>query len=226
MLKAPALIVVAGLVFAVIAPFVISVDVNVAVPAVLAVTESVLVPATSAALAGSVALASVEVMPTVSVELTGFQLASTAFTVTLKLPPAVCALGAPVLPEAVPGAAVSPGIRIWSFAKTPALIVVAGLVFAVIAPLLMSVAVKVFEPAVFGVTERVLVPATSAVFAGSVALASVEVMPTVSVEETGFQFASTALTTTLKAPPAVWALGAPVLPEAVPGAAVSPGSRI
>ena len=46
-------------------------------------------PATSAALAGSVALASVEVMPTVSVELTGFQLASTALTVTLKLVPAV-----------------------------------------------------------------------------------------------------------------------------------------
>ena len=63
----------------------------------------------------------------------------------------------------------------------------------------MSVAVKVFEPAVFGVTERVLVPATSAVLAGSVALASVEVMPTVSVEETTFQLASTALTVTLKA---------------------------
>ena len=37
---------------------------------------------------------------------------------------------------------------------------------AVIAPLLMSVAVKVVEPAVFGVTERVLVPATSAALAG------------------------------------------------------------
>ena len=35
----------------------------------------------------------------------------------------------PVLPEAVPGAAVSPGMRIWSFVKAPALIVVAGLVF-------------------------------------------------------------------------------------------------
>ena len=67
----------------------------------------------------------------------------------------------------------------------------------------MSVAVKVFEPAVFGVTERVLVPATSAVLAGRVALASVEVMPTVSVEETTFQLASTALTVTLKLLPAV-----------------------
>ena len=52
---------------------------------------------------------------------------------------------------AVPGAAVSPGIRIWSFVKAPALIVVDGLVFAVIAPFVMSVAVTVVEPAVFGV---------------------------------------------------------------------------
>src|SRR6185312_640765 len=110
------------------------------------------VPATSAVLAGRVALASVEVMPTVSVEETGFQFASTALTVTLNDDPAVCAFGAPVLPLAVPGAAVSPGIRIWSLAKAPALIVVAGLVLAVIAPFVMSVAVKVFEPAVFAVT--------------------------------------------------------------------------
>ena len=71
-------------------------------------------------------------MPTVSVELTRFQLASTALTVTLNEPPAVCAVGVPVLPVAVPGAAVSPGSRIWSFANAPGLTVVAGLVFAVI----------------------------------------------------------------------------------------------
>ena len=88
-MKAPALIVVEGLVLAVIAPFVMSVEVNVAVPAVFAVTDKVFVPATSAALAGSAAFASVEVMPTVSVELTRFQFASTALTVTLKLLPAV-----------------------------------------------------------------------------------------------------------------------------------------
>src|ERR1700704_3707301 len=105
-------------------------------------------------------------MPTVSVEVTGFQLASTALTVTVKAPPAVCALGAPVLPDAVPGAAVSPGIRSWSFANAPALMVVAGLVFAVIAPLEMSDAVNVDEPAVFGVIEKILVPATRAAFAG------------------------------------------------------------
>ena len=70
------------------------------------------------------------------------------------------------MPDAVPGAAVSPGIRICSFAKAPALIVVAGLVLAVIAPLVMSVAVNVAVPAVFAVTESVLVPATSAALAG------------------------------------------------------------
>ena len=97
---------------------------------------------------------------------------------------------------------------------------------AVIAPLVMSVAVNVFEPAVFGVIEKVFVPATSAALAGSAALASVEVMPTVSVELTTFQLASTALTVAVKAPPAVWAEGLPVLPVALPGAAVSPGIRI
>jgi hypothetical protein len=74
---------------AVIAPFVLSVEVNVALPDVFGVTEKVFVPATSAAFAGSAAFASVEVMPTVSVELTTFQFASTAFTTTLKEPPAV-----------------------------------------------------------------------------------------------------------------------------------------
>ena len=74
-----------------------------------------------------------------SVELTRFQLASTALTVTLNEPPAVCALGVPVLPEAVPGAAVSPGSRICSLANAPALIVVDGLVLAVIEPFVMSV---------------------------------------------------------------------------------------
>ena len=129
------------------------------------------------------------------------------------------------MPDAVPGAAVSPGIRICSFANAPALTVVAGLVFAVIAPFVTSVAVNVGDDAVFGVTEKVLVPATSAAFAGSAAFGSVDVIPTVSVDETGFQFASTALTVTLNAEPAVCADGLPVLPEAVPGAAVSPGNR-
>ena len=40
---------------------------------------------------------------------------------------------------------------------------------------------------------------------------------------TRFQFASTALTVTVRAVPAVCAVGVPVLPLADPGAAVSPG---
>ena len=47
------------------------------------------------------------------------------------------------------------GRRIWSLLNAAALIVVAGLVLAVIPPFVMSVAVKVFEPAVFGVTPKV-----------------------------------------------------------------------
>ena len=67
----------------------------------------------------------------------------------------------------------------------------------------MSVAVTVGVPAVFGVTEKVFVPATSAALAGSAAFGSVEVMPIVSVELTGFQLASTALTVTVNDVPAV-----------------------
>ena len=106
---------------------------------------------------------------------------------------------------AVPGAAVSPGIRIWSFVNAPALIVVAGLVFAVFAPSLMSVAVKVALPAVFAVTEKVLVPATRAALAGRrrVGVARAVMRDGVGDEVTGFQFASTALTVTLKVVPAV-----------------------
>src|SRR5262249_20388986 len=59
------------------------------------------------------------------------------------------------------------------------------------------------------------------------AFASEEVMPTVSVAVvTRFQLTSTALTVTLKAVPALWAVGAPVLPVPLPGEAVSPGTSI
>ena len=47
-------------------------------------------------------------MAAVSVELTGFQFASTELTVTVKALPAACELGAPVLPDAVPGG--EPGV--------------------------------------------------------------------------------------------------------------------
>src|SRR3954463_7567156 len=167
--------VVPGLVLAVLEPSLESVAVTVFEPAVFAVTEKVLVPATRAALAGSAAFASELVIAIVSVEVTGLQLPPTALTATVKRVLAVCALGAPVLPVPLPGEAVSPGISSCSLLNAPALIVVAGLVLAGFEASVESVAVTVFEPAVFAVTEKVCVPATSAAFAGSVAFASVEV---------------------------------------------------
>ena len=103
--------------------------------------------------------------------------------------------------------------------------VIAGLVLAVLVPSVMSVAVTVWEPSVLSVTLAVRVPADKAPLAGRVALVSLEVMPTVWVLLTRFQFASTDRTVTLKAVPAGWAVGVPVLPVAVPGAAVSPGTN-
>src|SRR5258708_39537432 len=73
-------------------------------------------------------------MPTVSLVTIKFQLASTALTVTVKAAPAVCAVGAPVLPLAVPGAAVSPGTSNWSLARAPAFTEMAGLVQAGLGP--------------------------------------------------------------------------------------------
>ncbi len=46
---------------------------------------------------------------------------STAFTVALKAAPAICAVGVPVLPLAVPGALVSPGASNCSFTKAAGL---------------------------------------------------------------------------------------------------------
>src|SRR2546429_594906 len=100
--------------------------------------------------------------------------------------------------------------------------VVAGLVFRVFVPSVASVAVRVLVPTVFNVTLTVFGPATSAAFIGSVALPSLDVRAAVSVEDTTFQVASTAFTVTVTAAPAVCAVGAPVLPLTVPGAAVSP----
>jgi hypothetical protein len=148
-------------------------------------------------------LPSLELIPTVCVELTLFQFASTALTVTLNDVPEVRALGVPVLPVVVPGAAVSPGTNNCSFTNAPAFTVIDGLVFAVFVPSVMSVAVTVAVPEVFNVTANVSVPATNAAFTGKTALPSLEVMPTVCVELTRFQFASTALTVTLNDVPEV-----------------------
>src|SRR5262249_50673047 len=102
----------AGLVFAVLVLSVTSLAVTVGLPTVLRVTLSVPVPDAKAAFDGSTAFASEEVIAMVSVtDETTFQFASTPFTVTLNALPAVCAAGVPVLPLAVPGAAVSPGVK-------------------------------------------------------------------------------------------------------------------
>jgi hypothetical protein len=81
----PALTAIGGLLFSVLELSVMSLEVIVALPAVLSVILKVLVPETSPALAGNPALLSEAVIPIVSVaELTTFQLASTALTVTLN----------------------------------------------------------------------------------------------------------------------------------------------
>src|SRR6266702_5512382 len=100
----------------------------------------------------------------------------------------------------------------------------AGVVLLVMPVCVVSEAVTVALPAVLGVTLKVLLPLESDAGAGGVALMSVELIATVSLVLTTFQFASTALTVTLKAVPAVCAVGVPVLPVPVPGKAVSPGA--
>src|SRR5437870_4065402 len=180
-------------------------DVSVAVPTVRKVTLNVLVPEESVALAGKVALLSEELMATRSAAVvTRFQFASTALTVTLKAVPAVRAVGVPVLPVGVPGTAVSPGASNCNFTNAPAFTLMAELVLAVLVPSVISVVVTVRLPPVFMVTEKLPLPELSAAFAGSIALVSEQVMPTVCVTfVTRFQLASTALTVRLKGVPAV-----------------------
>src|ERR1051326_4458869 len=97
-------------------------------------------PAASAALAGRIALVSLEVRPIRSVTLvTTFQFASTAFTVTVKGFSAVWTLAVPVLPLEVPGAAISPGRRICNFEEA----VAARLMVGGLLPLMLWFAVGV-----------------------------------------------------------------------------------
>jgi len=103
--------------------------------------------------------------------------------------------------------------------------VIAGLVLEVFVPSVRSDRVNVRLPAVRNVTLKVLVPETSAALIGKAALLSLEVNPTVSATVfTKFQLASTALAVTVKGVPAVCGDGVPVLPLALPGDAVSPGT--
>ena len=92
------------------------------VPPAFRITEKLPVPLTSWAAAGSEALASELRIRIVWVTAgTTFHDASQALTVTENGIPAVGEVGVPVLPEVVPGAAVSPGRRTWSRANAAAL---------------------------------------------------------------------------------------------------------
>ena len=200
------LTVIAGLVLAVLLPSLRSVAVIVKLPLVLKSTAMVCVPETRAVFIGKVAVVSLEVMPTRSVtELTGFHSASTALTVTITSAPANCAVGVPVLPVALPGAAVSPSTSNCSFENAPTLTVTLALVPAVNPE---AVAVMVGVPAVLKVRlDNVRVPDTSVMLpvvpplsSAIVALLSVLVRVTFAVELlTVFQLASTALTMMLLA---------------------------
>src|SRR6266699_3477973 len=215
----------AGLVLGVLEGWLTSEAVTEALPAVLRVTLKPLVPLISAALPGKAAFESLEAMATVSLVLQTFHHGSVALTVTLKGVPAACALGVPALPLIVPGMAVSPGTNNCSFAKRAGLTVTDGLVLAILVPSVTSVAVTIQLPAVFRVRLRNPVPLSSGPLAGKLALLSDDVGPTVSVAfVTRFQLASTPFTVTLKAVPAVCAVGAPLLPVALPGEALSPGT--
>src|ERR1043166_2934270 len=203
----------------------VAVSVHPLVVAVRKVTLNTIVPELSAVFGGSSGFGPLEVTPTTSLTLdTKFQFASTALTVTLNAVPAVCAVAVPVLPVPVPGAAVSPGSKSCNFVNTPAVTGIDELVLLVIPACVTSEPVTVALPPVFNVTLKLLVPLTSAALAGSVALLSLEVIATVSFVLIKFQFASTALTVTLKAVPAAWVVGVPVLPLTLPGEAASPGA--
>src|ERR1041384_7620901 len=177
--NAPALTVMVGLVLAVLLPSLTSLAVTVREPTVLSVMLKLPVPLASAAFAGKVALLSEEVIPTVSLTVgTMFQFASPALIVTLNADPAVRAVGAPVLPVALPGEAVSPGTRSCNLANAPAFARMAALVLAAIPVCVVSEAVTVALPLVLSVTLKVRVPLDSAPLAGRTAFASDEVIPT------------------------------------------------
>ena len=197
--------VIVGLVLEVLVPSVRLVAVRVCEPLVPKMTPTVCVPATSTALVGNVASESLEVMPTRSLAvLTRFQLASTPLTVTLNATARFCPMGVPVLPVALPGAAVSPGTSNCNLANAPTATVTFALTLAVSTPP-ASVAVIVRVPAVLNVKDdKARVPETSVRLPAVAPLSSlitalpselVMVMLVVAVLTT-FQLASTALTTT------------------------------
>src|ERR1041385_6350420 len=101
----------------------------------------------------------------------------------------------------------------------------AGLVLAVLLPWMRSVALSVKLPVVLNQTSKLVVPEARPTAPGNVAVVSLELRPTLSLTVlTRFQNRSAALTVTEKLEPTLWALGVPVFPETVPGAALSPAT--
>ena len=117
---------------------------------------------------------SVDVTWTTSLVTSGFQLASTDRTDTLKTLPAVCANGVPVLPVVLPGTAVSPESRTCNLVNGVGFTVTSGLVFGVLVASSASDAVTVQLPAVRNATLMVRVPAARSALGGSIAFGSEE----------------------------------------------------
>ena len=138
----------------------------------------------------------------------------------------MAAVGVPVFPDTVPGAAVSPGISTCSLVATVGFTVNGALDPAVTMGVPETrVAVNVGVSFAFTVTVKAPTPEDSAASLGSTADEEDEEIPTVGLAEvTRFQLSSTALTVTATELPALTAVGVPVFPVTVPGAAVSPGS--
>ena len=140
------------------------------------------------------------------------------------------------MPLALPGDAVSPGTSNCNFAKDPTPTVTPALVPDWRAPA-ESLAVIVWVPALLKVKlakwpvpdASVKLPAVAPLSSEMLALLSELVIVTLVVALVmTFQLASTAFTVMplAIAVPEVCAVGVPVLPVEVPGAAVSPGSKI
>ena len=146
-----------------LSPSLTSVAVTVQTPASFSATSKVWMPPARAALAGSVAPASLEVSATTSVTvLMKFQLSSTARTVTVNGTSTDWVSGAPVLPVGVPGAAVSPGSSTCSFVNSAAPTVITLEVAAFNAPLVNRMVM--FVTSGWARFVYVATPATAAMF--------------------------------------------------------------
>ena len=161
---------------------------------------------------------------------TTFHQSSTTLKVAVTLSPATAVLGVPVLPPRVPGAAVSPGMRICSWVAVPGVTRTPVMGYAVRGLLpAWSVAVIVQpteEIAWKKVRLRLAEPSNRVRGDGRVGFPPLVVIATVGVAvETTFQYWSTALTVTTKTTPATCVLAPDTCGSAEsPGAHVWPGS--